>query len=467
MPRENVLEWTGERLLAGIQGDITLEHLHRYALAQELARAKRVLDVASGEGYGSSLLAKVARSVIGVDIDPAAVAHASRTYALENLEFRQGSATELPLESASIELVVSFETLEHLAEHDLMLAEIRRVLVPGGTLVLSTPDRRTYSEIPNYKNPFHVRELDYEEFGELLGRHFASYVVLGQRVCEGSLLVPMSPRGFAPERFRTFRGDFTASQSSVGLRAPIYLIAIASDGDLAGLPGPSVFEGVAIASNKDLELERSARHARRGEAVALHLERELVSERWAATQREAQKDRRAEELARRVRELEGELVVRDRELARRDEQVELARADTASARAQVDQLQRRVLYTLGERERVEAALVLARHALADRDGLLAHYGAGLLAAEATLAEIRRSRFWRTTQPLRDGIRLARETKARALATLRRAKRAPIEPPVLQRPDDDVTSPRPHLDLHQRPAADDAPASTPWQETGRS
>src|SRR4051794_6954873 len=107
------LEWTGERLVTGVEGDVTLEHLHRYALAMEWARDRAVLDVACGEGYGSSLLARVARHVIGVDIDPRSVCHATRKYARSNLSYRAGSGTELPVESASVDLVVSFETLEH------------------------------------------------------------------------------------------------------------------------------------------------------------------------------------------------------------------------------------------------------------------------------------------------------------------------------------------------------------------
>ena len=72
------MEFTGERYIPTLEGEIKYEHLHRYALSLELARGKSVLDLASGEGYGSALLAKVAQSVIGVDIDPDAVKYATK-----------------------------------------------------------------------------------------------------------------------------------------------------------------------------------------------------------------------------------------------------------------------------------------------------------------------------------------------------------------------------------------------------
>ena len=115
-----------------IPGNIRLEHLHRYLLAAELAKGRRVLDIACGEGYGSDLLSQVARLVVGVDIAIEAFEHASLRYHRPNLKFVAGSCTTIPLASGSVDVVVSFETLEHVAEHEAMLKEVRRVLVPSG-----------------------------------------------------------------------------------------------------------------------------------------------------------------------------------------------------------------------------------------------------------------------------------------------------------------------------------------------
>jgi SAM-dependent methyltransferase len=228
--------WTGERLVAGADGDAIAEHLHRYALARELAAGRAVLDVACGEGYGSALLAEVAQSVTGVDIDAAAVAHAAAKYRRGNLRFSAGSATAIPLADATVDLAVSFETIEHLAEHDAMLAEIRRVLRPGGALLISSPDRREYTEAAHYRNPFHVRELDAAEFEALLRRHFAHVRLHGQRMIYGSAI-----DGADGTAFRVYAGDFEQVRSAAGIAAPRYLVAICSDAPLPALPA-SVFE---------------------------------------------------------------------------------------------------------------------------------------------------------------------------------------------------------------------------------
>lgn len=104
------------------------EHLHRYAIASEFIDNKIVLDIASGEGYGSYLFTKKAKQVIGIDISSEAISHASEKYKKENLTFKIGSITNIPIEKSSIDVVVSFETLEHIYEEG-MLLEIKRVLI--------------------------------------------------------------------------------------------------------------------------------------------------------------------------------------------------------------------------------------------------------------------------------------------------------------------------------------------------
>lgn len=229
--------WTGERFLPSVGGDIALEHFHRYALAQLLATNKRVLDIACGEGYGASMLAEVAASVIGVDIDPATVARAAATYMRSNLRFIQGSCTSLDLPDSSVDLVVSFETLEHHSEHDAMLAELRRVLVPEGILVISTPDRRYYSDDLKYTNPFHVRELYAEEFVQLMRAHFPHVIFSGQRIAYGSFVIPTDGAG----EFVSFSMSADGMLARPGFMAPVYLIAVASARPISPIPA-SVFD---------------------------------------------------------------------------------------------------------------------------------------------------------------------------------------------------------------------------------
>jgi len=123
------MEFTGERYVPTEAGEIRHEHLHRYAWCARLVEGKDVLDIACGEGYGSAMLARRARSVKGVDIADDAVAHASAAYRdISNLAFMQGDAAQIPLDDNSVDAVVSFETIEHHDRHREMLSEIRRVL---------------------------------------------------------------------------------------------------------------------------------------------------------------------------------------------------------------------------------------------------------------------------------------------------------------------------------------------------
>ncbi len=242
------LAWTGERFLPEVEGDIALEHYHRYALARLLAHGKHVLDIACGEGYGASILAQVAVSVIGIDLDPAAVQHAGARYTHPNLSFRQGSCTRIELPDASIDLAVSFETLEHHAEHDAMLSELRRVLSPGGILVISTPDRLHYSDALAYNNPYHVRELYAEEFFALMRRYFLYTRFLGQRIAYGSLMAPLD----TGDEFLTFSGTEDEVAAQPGIPAPLYLIALASAEPLPPVPS-SLFDDTqahALAMNR-------------------------------------------------------------------------------------------------------------------------------------------------------------------------------------------------------------------------
>ncbi|WP_153070309.1 class I SAM-dependent methyltransferase, partial [Escherichia coli] len=118
----NDLEFTGERFMPEVAGQIAFEHLHRYHFASRFCQGKRVLDVACGEGYGSRILSNAASSVVGVDISAEAVAHAQGKYARGSLEFVEASAASLPLPDDSFDVVVSFETIEHHDQHEEMLS---------------------------------------------------------------------------------------------------------------------------------------------------------------------------------------------------------------------------------------------------------------------------------------------------------------------------------------------------------
>lgn len=225
------LPWTGERYLPEIRGDIALEHIHRYAFAAEFVEGKRVLDIASGEGYGSQLLAKKAAAVIGVDIDPLAIQHAQDKYKTNNLLFKQGSCEQIPLPNHSVDIVISFETIEHLVDHEKMLAEIKRVLTPEGILIVSTPDKQQYTDIPGHHNHFHLKELYRDEFEKLLSHSFKNQKILGQRILYGSHILE-TEQATQFGGIYEFQKVLTSEKESKKPLAPLYLIAICSDSEL-------------------------------------------------------------------------------------------------------------------------------------------------------------------------------------------------------------------------------------------
>lgn len=234
------LAFTGERYHPEVPREMAYEHWHRYAFAMELARGRHVLDAASGEGYGAVLLARTAASVLGIDLAPEAVAHAQARYGGPRLRFEQGDVLRLDgIADASLDLVVSFETLEHLADHDALLAAFARVLKPEGLLVISTPDKHTYTDLAGHQNPHHVRELYREEFEALLSRHFARHRLYGQRVVTHSMLWRLDGGTGATTAYTQDGEDVFG-----GMRAlPMYHVAVcAKRGEaLAGLPALSCF----------------------------------------------------------------------------------------------------------------------------------------------------------------------------------------------------------------------------------
>ncbi len=189
------LPFSGERFTPECVREMAYEHWHRYCLASTVVGGRRVLDAACGEGYGSALLAGYAKSVDGVDLSDQAVAHARSKYIGDNLRFLSASVTNIPVVDASYDAVVSFETLEHLAQQTEMLTEFRRVLDSTGFLMISSPDKATYSDAAGYTNEFHVKELYRDELMVLLKQHFPAVKLMGQAMAFQSLLWDLDSNG--------------------------------------------------------------------------------------------------------------------------------------------------------------------------------------------------------------------------------------------------------------------------------
>ncbi|MFH1155346.1 MAG: methyltransferase domain-containing protein [Pseudomonadota bacterium] len=228
-------DWTGERYLPWIEGsELHYEHLHRYAFAASLASGKRVLDLASGEGYGSAGLAEKACYVLGVDIDAHVVAHARRTYGRTGLDFCAGSLLDFPLKAGKgFDMAVCFEAIEHIEQHDRFLVQVKQQLKPGGLFIVSTPNKLMSQDAAPVKNPFHVKELYLDEFVALLKMRFANVTVLGQAVCAASRIYPLDDAAESVADDRCIRkGAQGFAPDTRGGMTPDYYVAVASDGQL-------------------------------------------------------------------------------------------------------------------------------------------------------------------------------------------------------------------------------------------
>lgn len=181
------LEPTGERMILEHYTSspedyvIYLMHIATYRFAEQFTRGRRVLDYGCGSGYGSAQIARTARTVDAVDVAEDAIDYARTHFPADNLQFRAiRPDAPLPFADASFDTVLSFQVFEHVRETALYLSEIRRVLVPGGQLVLVTPDRSTRL-LPGQRpwNRWHLHEYSNDELAGLLRREFADVQVLG------------------------------------------------------------------------------------------------------------------------------------------------------------------------------------------------------------------------------------------------------------------------------------------------
>jgi len=177
-PSLPTLPYTGERMTPGqVAEPLFLEHEARYVFAGSFVKGKSVLDVACGVGIGTHYLSMAgAKSCMGMDIDGPTVEDARTTY--KGCRFEQCDATDLSVADSSVDVVVSFETIEHLAHQRKFLSECYRVLKPAGMLICSTPNRTMTRWTP--ANPYHLKELTAAEFRCALEAWFVDIKLFGQ-----------------------------------------------------------------------------------------------------------------------------------------------------------------------------------------------------------------------------------------------------------------------------------------------
>jgi len=228
-----------------------VEHTTRYAFAGQFVRGKTVLDIACGSGYGAqSLLDAGARRVIGVDISPEAVEDARRRCAQGATRIVRGDLKQIPLSARAVDVVVSFETIEHVGAdgQKTLLEEVRRVLRPGGLFIVSTPNALTFPHY--YRSPFHRHELTPTEFSALLEGSFRNVTYWAQDTVTASYVIT-SEASSATDR-REVGVDGAGPREVLD---SLFIVAIGTDG-----PSPDARGRVSLASVKPRDSIRQCEH---------------------------------------------------------------------------------------------------------------------------------------------------------------------------------------------------------------
>jgi GT2 family glycosyltransferase/SAM-dependent methyltransferase len=359
-----LIDWTGERCVPWAPDvQVVYEHFHRYLWAAKLIEGRRVMDLGSGEGFGSALLSETATSVVGVDVDELTVEHSRLNYAGPDLEFEVGTAEDLSaFADGSFQAVVAFEVIEHVREQEQVLSEIARVLDDDGILIISTPDRRMYGEARSEPNPFHERELTLEEFLALLGTAFPNVASWGQRTITGSHLNPLGPPptgselGTASEFFIERTGEEWRLANGP---AALYCVALASKARLPAIPTSSTLADCDIELVRTKERETAAAEGktaavegeltRREGEFAGALERERAAHERLV--REQEQETRAEHarLSQRVRGA-------DEDIARSEEAVANSKQRMVSLQAHIDAIESQLAHVNQTNRRVEASV---------------------------------------------------------------------------------------------------------------
>jgi len=175
---QNDINFTNERLVINKYvkenfGEVLEEHISRYAHACKYVKGKKVLDAACGSGYGSKMIKEAgAEFVIGLDISDESINNASVTYGSENIKFISGDVNNTGFENNFFDVVVSYETIEHIDSGKVWIGEASRILSENGLFIVSSPNRTVTNHLLKFgdkvRNPYHKFEYTLQEFlGEL------------------------------------------------------------------------------------------------------------------------------------------------------------------------------------------------------------------------------------------------------------------------------------------------------------
>jgi len=175
----------GKYEILGFSADrmpLIMEHVASYKFFLEHVKNKTVLDVGCGYGYGTFLLSRVCKTVVGIDLSPERIRKAKETYRADNIDFQVMDAMliEKYFEPNNFEVVTAMQFIEHIPEPQNFLDSVKTVLTERGRFILSTPNRLfRLGDSDSPWNPEHFQEYDAESLNQLLSTHFRNINIYG------------------------------------------------------------------------------------------------------------------------------------------------------------------------------------------------------------------------------------------------------------------------------------------------
>ena len=220
---------TGERIVTN-QGGFNptwQRHTVNYRFAAAFLPPGPAVDLGCGTGHAAQFLAD--RWTVGVDIDHGALAAQRRPTVLADLR-------RTPFAGESFDGAVCLHAVEHVPDPERVVAECARLVRPGGTAVLSTPNRLTFLRADEIIDPYHEIEFDPEQLRALCEPHFAAVEIHGlfgsarymeffrrerAKLDARLRLDPLRLRRFIPRRLKRTLYDWSLTRERAGAADPL------------------------------------------------------------------------------------------------------------------------------------------------------------------------------------------------------------------------------------------------------
>lgn len=185
--------------------EYVLHLIHSFAYVQAciLAENKTVLDLGCNTGYGSVILSKVAKKVVGVDVSERAISTSKKQHGHLGIDFQLIDGKQLPFADNEFDMIISCQVIEHIVDYNIYFNELKRVLSPLGIVIFTTPNALLRLD-PGMKpwNKFHVREFEHSELQALLSKHFLEVQIMGLFADEPLYLIEKNRLSRAREKAR-------------------------------------------------------------------------------------------------------------------------------------------------------------------------------------------------------------------------------------------------------------------------